>query len=140
MQGTTGMPIIPEFTVSKISWLMKNNEEVRIAVEEDRCYMGTVDSWLIWVSMEWRVHTNCEHYHIMVFGDWDWCNTVSIAMECWCIFSIFIPYCYVKITRYQFVQNSCIVELDNTIYTYILVSMVILEQIFTYKLHETIYS
>ena len=32
----------------KIKWLIDNVEEVRIAIKENRCLFGTVDTWLIW--------------------------------------------------------------------------------------------
>ena len=35
----------------KLKWLIDNVEAVKKAVEEDRCLFGTVDSWLIWVSL-----------------------------------------------------------------------------------------
>eukprot|EP01129_Flabellula_baltica_P010676 TRINITY_DN4531_c0_g1_i2.p2 TRINITY_DN4531_c0_g1~~TRINITY_DN4531_c0_g1_i2.p2 ORF type:complete len:211 (-),score=51.27 TRINITY_DN4531_c0_g1_i2:923-1555(-) len=44
----TGVPVSTYFSAVKILWLMQNVEEVRLAIEEDRCLFGTVDTWLIW--------------------------------------------------------------------------------------------
>ena len=30
---------------------MENNEAVRTAIKEERCYFGTVDTWIIWVCL-----------------------------------------------------------------------------------------
>lgn len=46
-----GLPISTYFSALKIKWLMDNVEEVRLAIKEDRCLFGTVDSWLIWVIL-----------------------------------------------------------------------------------------
>ena len=36
----------------KIRWLLDNIEEVKNAVTQDNLMVGTVDTWLIYVSME----------------------------------------------------------------------------------------
>jgi glycerol kinase len=36
------------FSALKIKWLLENVPAVKSAVEEDRCLIGTVDSWLVW--------------------------------------------------------------------------------------------
>lgn len=45
-----GLPISTYFSALKIKWLIDNVEGVRLAIKEDRCLFGTVDTWLIWVS------------------------------------------------------------------------------------------
>lgn len=44
-----GLPISTYFSALKIKWLIDNVEEVRVAIKENRCLFGTVDTWLIWV-------------------------------------------------------------------------------------------
>lgn len=43
-----GLPVSTYFSALKIKWLIDNVEEVRTAINENRCLFGTVDSWLIW--------------------------------------------------------------------------------------------
>lgn len=43
-----GLPISPYFSALKLRWLMENVPKVRQAIEEKRCRVGTVDTWLIW--------------------------------------------------------------------------------------------
>lgn len=47
-----GLPISTYFSALKIRWLIDNIPEVNKAVIEERCLFGTVDSWLIWVSLK----------------------------------------------------------------------------------------
>ena len=44
-----GLPISPYFSALKLRWLIENVPKVRQAIEEKRCCVGTVDTWLIWV-------------------------------------------------------------------------------------------
>lgn len=50
-QELTGLPINPYFSASKYKWLIDNVPSVKTAIEEKRCLFGTVDTWLIWVSI-----------------------------------------------------------------------------------------
>ena len=47
-----GLPISPYFSALKLKWLMDNVPEVQNAIKENRCMFGTIDSWLIWVSVQ----------------------------------------------------------------------------------------
>lgn len=47
-QAVCGLPIDPYFSALKIKWLMENCENVKQAIDERRCYFGTVDTWLMW--------------------------------------------------------------------------------------------
>jgi hypothetical protein len=42
------LPISSFFTSYKIHWLLENVAEVREAVAQQRCLVGTIDTWLIW--------------------------------------------------------------------------------------------
>lgn len=44
----TGLPISTYFSAFKYLWFYENLPAVREAVEEDRCLIGTVESWLIY--------------------------------------------------------------------------------------------
>ena len=45
---TTGLPISTYFTAYKFVWLLENVPAVAQAVEEGRCMVGTIDTWLIY--------------------------------------------------------------------------------------------
>ncbi|MDO8512578.1 MAG: FGGY family carbohydrate kinase [bacterium] len=51
----TGLPILPYFSASKISWLLDNVPEVKLAAEKNCLACGTVDSWLLWNLTEEQV-------------------------------------------------------------------------------------
>ncbi|XP_024080435.1 glycerol kinase-like isoform X2 [Cimex lectularius] len=48
LKNVCGLPVSTYFSATKIKWLLTNVEEVQNAYKEDRCYFGTMDSWLIW--------------------------------------------------------------------------------------------
>ncbi|KAK4872391.1 hypothetical protein RN001_014420 [Aquatica leii] len=43
-----GLPVSTYFSAVKLRWLMDNVEEVQVAIKENRCMFGTIDTWLIW--------------------------------------------------------------------------------------------
>lgn len=51
LQHKTGLPISTYFSAVKLRWLLDNVDEVRQAVLGGRAMFGTVDSWIIWVSV-----------------------------------------------------------------------------------------
>ena len=48
---TCGLPLAPYFSATKLKWMLDEVPEVRNATEKGECMFGTVDSWLIWVSL-----------------------------------------------------------------------------------------
>lgn len=48
LKSLCGLPVSTYFSAVKIRWLMDNVPEVRSAMEEKRCYFGTMDTWLLW--------------------------------------------------------------------------------------------
>lgn len=48
VRNLCGLPISTYFSSLKIKWLINNVPAVSIAIQEDRCLVGTVDSWIIW--------------------------------------------------------------------------------------------
>ncbi len=48
----TGLKIDPYFSASKLIWLYQNNKVVQGAIDEGRCYFGTVDTWLLYQLTE----------------------------------------------------------------------------------------
>lgn len=49
-KAISGLPISPYFSALKIMWLKENVPEVSEAFENKTCLVGTIDSWLVWVS------------------------------------------------------------------------------------------
>lgn len=39
------------YFVLQMKWMLEKVPAVKSAVEEDRCLLGTVDSWLLWVRL-----------------------------------------------------------------------------------------
>lgn len=50
-KSISGLTISPYFSALKLRWLKDNIPDVRKACRDGRCLAGTVDSWLIWVSI-----------------------------------------------------------------------------------------
>lgn len=48
---TSGLPLSTYFSSVKLKWLLQNVTAVKQAVADGECMAGTVDSWLIWVSL-----------------------------------------------------------------------------------------
>lgn len=46
----SGLPISPYFSAMKIMWLKDNVPEINEAFAKKTCLVGTIDTWLIWVS------------------------------------------------------------------------------------------
>lgn len=51
LKHACGLPLSPYFSALKMRWLLDNVDEVKLAHDENRLCFGTVDSWLIYVSM-----------------------------------------------------------------------------------------
>jgi glycerol kinase len=51
LQKLCGLPLSTYFSAVKIRWLLDNIDAVKNAVEQDRLMVGTVDTWLIYVSI-----------------------------------------------------------------------------------------
>ena len=45
---TTGLPVAPYFSGSKMHWLIENSTAVQSAIKAGTARFGTVDSWLLW--------------------------------------------------------------------------------------------
>jgi len=52
LQDRCGLPLHTYFSALKIKWMIEHLEGVRAAINEGRCFFGTVDSWIIWVSLK----------------------------------------------------------------------------------------
>ena len=46
MKELSGLPFDPYFSAAKLAWLLRHNDDVKKARDEDRLRMGTVDSFL----------------------------------------------------------------------------------------------
>lgn len=51
-QLKSGLTMSPYFSVFKLLWLIENVLEVEKAIKEERCMFGTMDSWIIWVTLQ----------------------------------------------------------------------------------------
>ncbi len=54
----TGLPILPYFSASKISWLLKNNLLAAQLASTGSLAIGTLDSWLLWHWLKKNPETN----------------------------------------------------------------------------------
>ena len=52
----TGVMVVPNFSVTKIKWLMEQDRLVQKAILNDDLLFGTIDSWLIWKLSGGAVH------------------------------------------------------------------------------------
>lgn len=52
LKSQCGLPVSTYFSAVKLKWLIDNVPEVKLAIEENRCMFGTIDTWLIWVRLE----------------------------------------------------------------------------------------
>jgi glycerol kinase len=48
IKASTGLPVDPYFSGTKLIWLYENNIEVKKAIDEGQAYFGTVDTWLLY--------------------------------------------------------------------------------------------
>ncbi len=48
LRESTGLPLSPYFSGSKIRWMVDHVEGISHAVTQGKAYIGTIDSWLIW--------------------------------------------------------------------------------------------
>lgn len=48
IKSTTGLPIAPLFSASKMHWLLESLPEGRAMAERGEICLGTIDSWLLW--------------------------------------------------------------------------------------------
>src|SRR3954453_12519154 len=46
VKDLSGLPFDPYFSAAKLAWLLRHNDDVKSALEDDRLRMGTVDSFL----------------------------------------------------------------------------------------------
>lgn len=44
----TGLPLDPYFSATKMRWLLKNNQDVKVAYEDDNLCFGNIDSFLLY--------------------------------------------------------------------------------------------
>lgn len=49
-KSLSGLPISPYFSALKLMWLKENVPEINQAFNNKSCLVGTIDSWLTWVS------------------------------------------------------------------------------------------
>ena len=51
LKELTGLPISTYFSALKLRWMLEHHESVRVAHESDDLMFGTVESWIVYVSV-----------------------------------------------------------------------------------------
>lgn len=51
IRSRCGLPLSTYFSAPKLRWMLDNAPQVKSAVDNGTCRAGTVDSWLIWVTL-----------------------------------------------------------------------------------------
>lgn len=85
-RAITGLPLSTYFSSLKIKWLMDNVSAVKSAVDSERCYFGTIDSYLAYKLTGGKVHVtdcaNASRYNLMNLSTLTWsdeiCNSLGI--------------------------------------------------------------
>jgi glycerol kinase len=76
VKATSGLPVDPYFSASKIRWILDNIPGAVRAAREGRLAFGTVDSWLLWKLTGGQVHatdpTNASRTMLMNLRTLDW--------------------------------------------------------------------
>ena len=90
-QPRCGLPINPYFSALKLCWLMENSEPVRTAIAEGNCLFGTVDTWIIWVLLQYIARTCTSHFihvHVQIhdivhnYSDYFHCTALLVLLKC----------------------------------------------------------
>lgn len=55
LRSTCGLPITTYFSAVKLKWMIDHEPAVKEAYENNRLQFGTVDTWLIYVSMSYKL-------------------------------------------------------------------------------------
>jgi glycerol kinase len=56
IKRTTGLPVDPYFSATKLEWVLDRVKGARAAAEAGRLAFGTLDTWLLWKLTKGRVH------------------------------------------------------------------------------------
>lgn len=76
LRSLTGLPMSTCFSALKIKWLLENNKSVQESIERGALCFGTIDSWLIWVSVEQRNIFKHNHKHILSILESYWLRSL----------------------------------------------------------------
>lgn len=80
----TGLIIDPYFSGTKMVWLLKNNERVKVAVNRGEAFFGTVDTWLLYKltngAAYFTDHTNASRTLFFNLQTLDWDRDILEAM------------------------------------------------------------
>lgn len=76
IRARTGLKLDSYFSASKLSWLVKNSQAAREALEAGRLMAGTVDAWLIWNMTGRKVfatdYSNASRTMLFNIGTLEW--------------------------------------------------------------------
>jgi glycerol kinase len=85
IRNKTGLVIDAYFSASKIRWGLKNNEDVKQALSEQRLAIGTIDSWLLFKLSGGAIHatdtSNASRTMLFDIGQQRWCNKLLELFE-----------------------------------------------------------
>lgn len=92
LKSICGLTISSYFSAIKIKWLMENIPEVENIIKTNTCFIGTLDTWIIWNitgGVNGGVHvtdvTNAAHTMLMNLHDLKWdkqlCRFFEIPMN-----------------------------------------------------------
>ena len=56
LRATTGLPLVPYFSATKLSWLLENVPGLRASAVAGEALAGTIDTWLLWKLTGGAVH------------------------------------------------------------------------------------
>ncbi len=86
-RATTGLPIAPYFSATKLRWILDHVAGARERAEAGALLFGTVDTWLIWQLTGGRTGgehitdvTNASRTLLMDLGTLDWCPALLEAV------------------------------------------------------------
>ncbi len=81
----TGLPLDPYFSGTKMRWLLKNSKDVQIALKENDCLFGTIDTFLLYKLTNGSSHlteaSNASRTLLMNLKTCDWDDELLAFFE-----------------------------------------------------------
>lgn len=85
VRQATGLTLDPYFTATKLTWLLRQDPELRRRAERGHLAAGTVDSWLLWKLTGGAVHatdfTNASRTALFHIGRGRWDDALCALFE-----------------------------------------------------------
>ena len=81
----TGLTLDPYFSGTKLTWLFRNNQDLKRSAEDGSLAFGTVDSYLVWQLTEGAVHitdvSNASRTLLMDIHNCEWDSELAKYLE-----------------------------------------------------------